>query len=90
MNYLYRQGLRLPDGAQVLTDGIYCRPDFNYEPDIHLFCDGTPHDKPETQEMDRKRREAIRNRGEQVLVWHYKERLEDFIAKRLDIFKKVK
>jgi len=67
LNYLYRQGLWLPDGAQVLTDGIYCRPDFYYEPDIHLFCDGTPHDKPETQEMDKKRREAIRNCGGRCL-----------------------
>jgi len=90
LNHLYRKGSRLPDGAQQITVGIYCRPDFFYAPDIHVFCDGTPHDKPEVQEMDQKRREAIRNRGAQVLVWNYKERLEDFIAKRPDIFKKVR
>jgi hypothetical protein len=90
LNYLYREGLRLPDGAQQITTDIYCRPDFYYDPGIHVFCDGTPHDSPGVQEMDKKRREALRNGGGQVLAWNYKERLEDFIARRPDIFKKIK
>lgn len=90
LNYLYNKGLCLPYGTQQIITDIYCRPDFYYEPDIYIFCDGKPHDKPEMQLMDKKRREAIRNHGGQVLVWYYKEPLETFINKRPDIFKKIK
>ena len=90
MNYLYREGLRLPDGAQKITSDIYCRPDFYYEPDILVFCDGTPHDDPGVREIDEKRRRALRDQGNQVLVWNYKEDLKQWAAKRPDIFKRVK
>lgn len=90
LNYLYREGLRLPDGAQKITTDIYCRPDFYYEPDILVFCDGTPHDDPEIRETDEKRRKALRDQGNQVLVWNYKEDLKQWTARRPDIFKKVK
>lgn len=90
LQHLYENGLRLPDKAQERTDGIYSQPDFFYEPDIWVFCDGTPHDRPEIAEQDRKVREAIRNRGEQVWVYYYKDNLSEKIAERSDIFKKVK
>lgn len=90
LDYLYREGLKLPDQAQQVVEDIYCRPDFYYHPGIHVFCDGTPHDKPEIKEYDTQRRKAIRKRGEQVLVWNYKEKLADFIARRPDVFKKVR
>jgi len=90
LNYLYREGLRLPDAAQQITTGVYCRPDFYYDPDVHVFCDGTPHDNPEVREMDEKRRQALRDRGEQVLAWNYKDNLKQWLAKRSDVFKKVK
>lgn len=90
LNYLYRESFKLPEGAQQLTNDIYCRPDFFYDPDIHVFCDGTPHDDPEVKRMDEKRRGAIRARGEQVLVWYYRENLAQWVAKRPDIFKKVR
>jgi hypothetical protein len=90
LNYLYREGLRLPDAAQQITTGVYCRPDFYYDPDVHVFCDGTPHDDPKVREMDERRRQALRDRGEQVLAWNYKDNLKQWLAKRPDIFKKVK
>jgi hypothetical protein len=90
IDYLYQNGLRLPDAAQRVIEDIYCRPDFYYEPEIYLFCDGSPHDDPDVQAIDREKRKAIRRRGGQVLVWHYKEKLEGFIAKRPDIFKRVR
>jgi hypothetical protein len=90
LNYLYREGLRLPDSAQQITTGVYCRPDFYYDPDVHVFCDGTPHDDPKVREMDEKRRQALRDRGEQVLAWNYKDNLKQWLAKRPDVFKKVK
>ncbi|NQU03225.1 MAG: DUF1998 domain-containing protein [Syntrophaceae bacterium] len=90
LDYLYKNGQRLPDAAQKRTKDIYSQPDFFYEPDIHIFCDGTPHDKPETKKHDTEIRQAIRNKGEQVFVYYYQDNLEDIITKRSDIFIKVK
>lgn len=90
LEYLHKNNLRLPDTAQERTDGIYSQPDFFYEPDVWVFCDGTPHDQLDVKEQDKKIRDAIRNRGEQVWVYYYKDNLADKIAERGDIFKKVR
>jgi len=90
LEYLFKNGLRLPDSAQERIDGIYSQPDFFYEPDVWVFCDGTPHDQSETKEQDKKVRDAIRNRGEQVWVYYYKDNLSEKVAERGDIFKKVR
>jgi Helicase conserved C-terminal domain len=49
LDYLYHNGLRLPDAAQKRVDGLFVQPDFYYEPRIWIFCDGTPHDDPAVQ-----------------------------------------
>lgn len=90
LDYLYKNGLRLPDAAQKRVEGIYVQPDFYYSDRIWIFCDGTPHDRLEIQEDDRKKREAILARGDQVWVYNYKEILEEEIKKRPDIFWRVK
>lgn len=90
LDYLYQNGLRLPDDAQKRTKDIYSQPDFFYEPDVHVFCDGTPHDQPEIKQKDEQIRQAIRNKGEQVIVYYYRDSLEVLVNKRCDIFIKVK
>ncbi len=90
LEFLYKNGLKLPDSAQKQVEGIYCQPDFFYEPDVWVFCDGTPHDKPEIKEKDKQQRKAILNHGDQVFVYYYKDNLDELTAKRTDIFKKVK
>lgn len=90
LDYLYKNGFRLPDEAQMRVEGIYSQPDFFFKPDVHVFCDGTPHDDPQIKEHDKTIRDAIRNKGEQVIVYYYKDKLEEIISKRPDIFKKVK
>ncbi len=90
LEYLYKNGLRLPDDAQARVEGIYCQPDFYYESRIWIFCDGSPHDKEEIRARDFQQRQLIRARGDQVWSWHYREDLADKIAERPDIFKKVK
>ncbi|MBD2714370.1 DEAD/DEAH box helicase [Microvirga sp. STR05] len=84
--HLKKHKLRLPDKAQHRVEGIYCQPDFYYEPGIWVFCDGTPHDKPDQQERDAIQREAITNRGEEVIVYHYKDCLDTLVAERPDVF----
>jgi very-short-patch-repair endonuclease len=90
LNYLYNNSLRLPDEAQPHIQNMYVRPDFLYKPNICVFCDGTPHDKDVVKEDDLEKRNALKSAGFQVLSWHYLDSLDEFVAKRPDIFKKVR
>jgi len=90
LKHLYDNGLRLPDAAQKYVDGIYCQPDFYYEKGIWIFCDGSPHDDPEVKARDEEQRQILISRGDQVWSWHYRENLAEKVAKRPDIFKKVR
>jgi len=90
IDYLHKNGLRLPDDAQKRVEGIYCQPDFYYEPRIWIFCDGSPHDDPQVRERDEKQRQLIIARGDEVWSWHYLEDLADRISQRPDIFRKVR
>lgn len=89
LKYLYKNKLKLPDEAQPRIADMYVRPDFLYYPNICIFCDGTPHDTNQVQEDDTEKRAALKNAGYQVLVWYYKDSLEEFVSKRPDIFKKI-
>jgi len=90
IEFLYNNGLRLPDAAQKRVDGVYVQPDFYYEPRVWVFCDGTPHDKPEVKEDDQKKRQAIIAQGHEVWVYNYRDNLADMVASRPDIFRKVR
>jgi superfamily II DNA/RNA helicase len=90
LDYLYTHNLRLPDEAQKVVADAYIRPDFYYANRIWIFCDGTPHDDPRIQERDDQVRSYLRDRGDQVLVWHYRQPIEEFIGSRPDIFHKIR
>lgn len=90
LEFLNDAGLRLPDAAQKTVNGIYVQPDFFYEPNIWVFCDGTPHDNPATRADDRAKRQAIINAGGEVVVWYYRDDLEALVRSRGDIFRKVR
>lgn len=90
LKFLYGKGIKLPDEAQPKVDEMFVRPDFYYKPNVFIFCDGTPHDNPETKKDDFEKRSALKNAGYQVLSWYYKDSLDEFIARRPDIFKTVK
>jgi hypothetical protein len=90
LKYLFEKGIRLPDVAQPIISDMFVRPDFLYKPNVCLFCDGTPHDNPATKEDDKLKRTTLKDAGYQVLVWYYKDSLDDLIQKRPDIFKPVK
>lgn len=90
LKFLYDRGLKLPDEAQPKVESMYVRPDFYYKPNVFIFCDGTPHDETNTKQDDYEKRNALKNAGYQILSWYYKDSLEDFIARRPDIFKPVR
>lgn len=90
LDFLHQRGLMLPDAAQKRVEGIFVQPDFFYEPNVWVFCDGTPHDEPDVKANDKIVRDAIRNRGDQLIVYYYKDDLETLMTRRPDVFKKVK
>ncbi len=90
IKYLFENGLRLPDAAQKRVTGIYCQPDFYYEPRIWIFCDGSPHDEAEVKEKDEQQRQLIIAKGDEVWSWHYREDLAAKVTGRPDIFRKVR
>ncbi|MFI3138358.1 MAG: DEAD/DEAH box helicase [Methylococcaceae bacterium] len=90
IDYLYNNGLRLPDEAQRRVDGLYVQPDFYYHPRIWIFCDGTPHDDPAVKADDENKRQAIIAMGDEVWQYYYKDNLAETTAARPDIFKKVR
>lgn len=90
LEYLYRNGIRLPDAAQKRIEGLFVQPDFFYEPRIWVFCDGTPHDDPAVEADDEAKRQAIIAKGDEVWVYYYKDNLAEKVAARPDIFRKVR
>ena len=90
IEHLHRNGLRLPDAVQKRVPGIYCQPDFYYEPRFWVFCDGSPHDELRIRKRDDEQRQLIIARGDEVWSWHYREDLAAKIARRPDIFRKIR
>lgn len=90
IDYLYDQGLRLPDEAQPLVPGItWTRPDFLFDFDrdkVLIFVDGAVHDAHEVRLQDEQKRDRCRAKGFTVLEWHYSQPLEVFIKQHDDIF----
>ncbi len=89
LDYLHDHRLRLPDAAQRQVEGIYVQPDFFYEPDVWVFCDGTPHDRPEVAGKDLLQRKAIEARGDEVIVYRYTDDLDKLVTRYPDVFPKV-
>ncbi|QTX31822.1 DEAD/DEAH box helicase [Aminithiophilus ramosus] len=97
LDYLHERGLRLPDDAQRRIEGLYCQPDFYYERKsggnalpLHVFCDGTPHDAEGVRDRDASQREAIIDKGQDYIVYCYRDSLDDIVASRPDVFRKVR
>ena len=90
LKYLYEHRLKLPDEAQPrFPEEYYVQPDFKYGKRIVVFCDGTPHDRPEVIEDDRRKREVLENKGYVVLVWRYNQPLDEFVDQHRDVFTPV-
>jgi superfamily II DNA/RNA helicase len=94
IQYLYNKGLALPDRAQYNLKEYYISADFVYENEdigtqTFVFIDGSVHDKEEIKEKDKKQRGLLADAGYDVIVWRYDQNLDEAIANRKDIFRKV-
>jgi len=93
IEYLYLNGILLPDKAQFNVPGYYVNADFVYKKGNSftlVFCDGAVHDRQTVKEEDLRKRQACRNSGYDVIEWHYTESLASLVERRKDIFRKVR
>jgi len=94
IEYLYRNGYKLPDRAQHNVKGLYVSADFVYKLSDRqfalIFCDGSVHDLEEVKEADRIKRQNCRTAGYEVIEWHYSEPIEEFVTRNKHIFRKVR
>ena len=90
VDHLHEHNLRLPDAAQKAVPELYCQPDFYFERNTWVFIDGSPHDRPEVREHDKEIRQRMRSLGHDVLIYHYRDNMDAFVAARPDVFKKVR
>jgi len=93
LDYLYENGLRLPDHAQHSpADGIPVQPDFYYErdgiPGACIFIDGPRHDEPAQADRDRIVREALKDQGFRVVAIKSGRTIADQVLEHPDIFRR--
>lgn len=92
LDYLFNNGLALPEKAQFNVPELYVNADFIYKTNAGftlVFCDGSVHDSQNAKSADFKKRQACRDAGHDVIEWHYTEPLDQLVQRRKDIFSKI-
>jgi superfamily II DNA/RNA helicase len=92
LDYLYHNGIRLPDYTNYNMEQFYVQPDFVYKKEKALiFVDGGVHQQAIVKADDAKKRRELELAGYDILVWDTTtEAVSAFVARRLDIFRKVR
>jgi ATP-dependent helicase YprA (DUF1998 family) len=87
LQYLFENHLRLPDDAQKPISEVGCIPDFFYQPNVCVFCDGAVHDEPSQQKRDQEVRQELRELGFRVVVIRYNQDLGQQVERHEDVFR---
>jgi hypothetical protein len=86
LEHLLTTERKLPDDAQGMLEDCYCIPDFFYEPNVCVFCDGAVHDQPDQRAQDERIRRELKGQGYRVIVIRYDRDLEQQIRGYADVF----
>jgi very-short-patch-repair endonuclease len=91
LDYLYKNGHRLPDFAQYQpTPEVHVQTDFYYEregvPGVCVFVDGPHHDTPTQAAHDQTARSELANLGFRVIAIRHDSAIPDQVQVRSDIF----
>lgn len=86
LDVLSKHNYRLPNDAQRQIQDPNCVPDFFYEPNICVFCDGSVHDEPAQRIKDEHIRRELMERGYRVVVIRYDRDLEEQIRHYPEVF----
>ncbi|MCS7214967.1 MAG: endonuclease domain-containing protein [Thermodesulfovibrio sp.] len=88
MDVLEKGRYRLPDDAQkpIRLNNQVCIPDFFYEPNICVFCDGSVHDEPSQMAKDKEIRKELTKHGYKVISIRYDRDLLEQIRQYPEIF----
>ncbi len=86
IDLIYQTRRRLPDDAQRPLSDYASIPDFYYEPNVCVFCDGSVHDEAEQREKDITIRHELKDKGYRVVVIRYDRDMEEQIRQYEDIF----
>jgi superfamily II DNA/RNA helicase len=93
VDFLFKNGIQLPDEAQVNIPGYFINADFVYKSDSTftlVFCDGSVHDDPKLKEIDKHKRQLLSDAGYDIIEWNYLEKKEALVERRKDVFRKVR
>jgi hypothetical protein len=86
LDRLYQTQRKLPDYAQRNLDDVFCCPDFFYEPNVCVFCDGSVHDEPQQRLNDNLKRQELKDKGYRPIVIRYDADLDGQIGQNFDVF----
>lgn len=86
LDRLFETKRRLPDEAQKQLTDYYAQPDFFFDPNICVFCDGSVHDQPQQRAEDERVRRELKEKGYRVVVIRYDRDLDEEITAHTDIF----
>lgn len=73
LEQVYQSKRRLPDFAQrtIQCNGLTTIPDFYYEPNVCVYCNGSVHDQPQQRAIDERIERELKNHGYRVVTIDY-------------------